>query len=65
MLCIALMSYSILYANGQESFHQHYTTKRDIANIEKLLADPEFRKGFQVYQIKNKKITKIKPQECP
>lgn len=64
MLCTFIMSYTLLYTNGQTSDHRHLATVKDKAMIEKILKDPEFIKDFEVYQILKMKVKKIKGRPC-
>lgn len=62
--CNGILSYRILYWNGQESIHNNRVSDKDRAYIEALLKKPEFIKENTIYRISKLKYQPIKPQEC-
>ncbi len=65
MMCVGLLSFWILYGNGQTSYHNSPVTKADRTRIESLLVEKKFRKDFDVYQVLKKKFKPFKkPRKC-
>jgi len=55
--CLGILSYSLIYMNGQMSKHSTYVTREDRVRIEQILSNKQFRKDFEVYQVNDKKFT--------